>query len=248
MNQPLSLDLLAEIAKMAVSHGATDAEVVGLVASEFSVEVRLGEIEKVREANTQGIGLRVLHAGRQASCSTSETSRDALETLVTTAVEMARLTSVDEAALLPSGEDLATDHTAIDWLATVDPQIEALPTPTKIEMARLAEQAARESDPRIVNSEGASCSTINSQTLLVTTAGFAGSYEGTTISLVTAPIARDGDQMQVGYWGDRRRRLSDLDTPVAMGHDAARRALRQLGARKGSSLSVPSGFVASARE
>lgn len=248
MNQPLSLDLLGEIARMAVSHGATDAEVVGLVASEFSVEVRLGEIEKVREANTQGIGLRVLHAGRQASCSTSETSRDALETLVTTAVEMARLTSVDEAALLPAGEDLATDHAAIDWLATVDPQIETLPTQTKIEMARLAEQAARASDPRIVNSEGASCSTISSQTMLVTTAGFAGSYEGTTISLFTAPIARDGDQMQVGYWGDRRRRLSDLDSPVAIGNEAARRALRKLGARQVTTQSVPIVFEASATE
>ena len=66
MSQPLSVDLLADIAAMAIREGASDAEVIGHVSSEFNVEVRLGVIDKVHEANSQGIGLRVLHHGRQA--------------------------------------------------------------------------------------------------------------------------------------------------------------------------------------
>lgn len=248
MNPPLTLELLSDISRMAIRKGATDAEVMGITASEFSVEVRLGEIEKVREANTQGIGLRVLHNGRQASCSTSEISSESIESLVTTAIEMARLTSVDEAALLPDSSEMASELPAVDQLEMTDPGIVDLSTAAKIELARTAEDAARSSDTRIVNSEGAACSTINSRTMLVSTAGFAGSYDGTTISLFTAPIARDGEQMQVGYWGDRRRNLSNLDSPVEIGKEAARRALRKLGARQVPTQSVPVVFEYGATE
>lgn len=253
MSQPLTVEMLSDIASLAIRHGATDAEVVGLSGSEFSVEVRLGEVEKVHEANSQGIGLRVLFNGRQASCSTSETTRAAIEELVSTAVEMARFTSVDEAALLPTREEIATGVAtagALDpeSLQLSDPEIIRLPTEKKIEMARSTEDAARSADRRIVNSEGASCSTTRSQVILVNSAGFAGEYEGTVCSLVTAPIARDGEQMQVGYWGDRRRSLSALDNAEVIGREAARRALRKLGGRKVATQSVPIVFESGATE
>ena len=253
MSQPLTVELLADIAALAIRHGATDAEVIGLSGSEFSVEVRLGEVEKVHEANSQGIGLRVLFNGRQASCSTSETTRTAIEELVSTAVEMARFTSVDEAALLPTRDETENTLTASrlanpELLHLSDPAIINLSTEKKIELARATEDAARSADPRIVNSEGASCSTISSNVILVNTAGFAGGYDGTICSLMTAPIARDGEQMQVGYWGDRRRSLSKLDPAEEIGREAARRAVRKLGGRKVATQSVPIIFESGATE
>jgi PmbA protein len=248
MSETLTLDLLNEIARMAIRSGATDAEVLGITNSEFSVEVRLGQVEKVHEANSLGIGIRVLKDGRQASCSTSSTSLTAIEELVATAVGMAGLTSIDEAAQLPVSSTFADQQAKSRLLELNDPQIIALSTPRKIEMARLTEESARSADPRITNSEGAACSTTISRSLLVNTAGFSGEYAGTTCSLMTAPIAGDGTQMQVGYRGDRQRHLRSLESPEEIGREAARRALRKLGARKIETQSAPVVFEAGAAE
>ena len=248
MSQPLSIGLLTDIAQLAIRHGASDAEVIGLASAEFSVEVRLGAVEKVHEANSQGIGLRVLHLGRQAFGSTSDTSPEAIEGLVSGTVTMARHTSVDPDAMLPATTEMQQNPPDASSLRLADSAIPALTTRQKVDLAQAAEEAALSFDPRIVNSEGASCSTTVGRTLFASSAGFAGAYEGTTISLVTAPIARDGNQMQSGYWGDRQRNLDRLDPAVEIGREAARRALRKLGARKVDTQSVPIVFESGATE
>lgn len=241
----LSTDLLYDITRQAIKRGATDAEAVAMETTEFSVEVRLGQIEKLQEAASRGVGLRVLYEGRQASCSTSDVSAEGIEELIANAVEMARRTSVDESAILPGREELAT---SIPDLGLFDPAVVELSPERKIEMARAAEDAARSFDPRIINSEGGSCSTTIGRTLLVTSAGFAGEYKGTRCGVVTAPIAKDGEQMQVGFWGHGQRILAALDSPEEIGREAARRALRKLGARKVATKEVPIVFEDGATE
>ncbi|MGH8596456.1 MAG: PmbA/TldA family metallopeptidase, partial [Gammaproteobacteria bacterium] len=105
----ISTDVLFDIVNRAIKRGATDAEAIGIETTEFEVEVRMGEVEKLQEAASRGVGLRVLHAGRQASCSTSDVTPRGIEELIAHAVEMAKMTSVDEAAVLPAREDLARE-------------------------------------------------------------------------------------------------------------------------------------------
>src|SRR5262245_30318283 len=100
-------DLLSDIVGRAIKRGATDAEALGLETTAFAVEIRMGQIEKLEEAASRGLGLRVLYEGRQASCSTSDVNPQAIEELIGTAVEMAKLTSVDESAMLPERDELA---------------------------------------------------------------------------------------------------------------------------------------------
>lgn len=245
MTTQLSTDLLSEIINQALKRGATDAEAVAVETTDFSVEVRLGEVEKLQEAASRGVGLRVLYEGRQASCSTSDVSADGIEALIAGAVEMARRTSVDEAAVLPAREELAREFAD---LGLFDSAVAELSPERKIEMARQAEAAARGFDSRIVNSEGGSCSTTIGKITLVTSGGFAGEYRGTLCGVVTAPIAKDGEQMQVGYWGDGQRLLSAMDSPEAIGQEAARRALRKLGGRKVATREVPIVFESGATE
>jgi len=241
----ITTELLSGIVNQAVKRGATDAEAFGVESTEFHVEVRLGEVEKLQEAASRGIGLRVLFQGRQASSSTSDTSPRAIDELISSAVEMAKLTSVDEATALPIRDDLARE---IADLGLYDPGIGELTTERKIEMARSAEGAARGADPRITNSEGSACATTVSKTVLVTSAGFAGEYQSTTCALTVAPIAKEGVQMQVAVWGDRQRALASLDSPEALGREAARRALRKLSARKITTREAPVVFESSAAE
>ncbi len=241
----ITKDLLSDIVSQAIKRGATDAEAIGIETTGFHVEVRLGEVEKLQEAASRGIGLRVLYEGRQASCSTSDVSLPAIDELVANAVEMARLTSVDEAAVLPAREELAKE---IADLGLYDAAIAELPTERKIEMALAAEESARSFDPRITNSEGSACSTTVGKTTLVTSAGFAGEYRGSICGLMVAPIAKEDGQMQVAGWGDRQRILASLDSPEEIGREAARRALRKLGARKVATQQVPIVFEADAAE
>ena len=144
----ITTELLSDIVKQAVKRGATDAEAVGVESTEFQVEVRLGEVEKLQEAASRGIGLRVLYQGRQASSSTSDASPQAIDELISYAVEMAKLTSIDEAAALPLRDELAV---GVADLGLYDPGVGELTTERKIEMARSAEEAARGADARIAN-------------------------------------------------------------------------------------------------
>lgn len=233
----ITKNLLTEVVSSALKRGATEAEVIALETTEFSVEVRLGEVETLQESASRGLGLRVIYEGRQASASTSDIQPQSIDKLIADAVEMARFTSIDEAAILPAREELA--HEIPDNLALYDEAIEALPTKQKIAMAQAAEAAARSFDPRIINSEGAACSTTLGRMLLVTSSGFAGEYRGTNCGLMTAPIAREGEQMQIAGWGDSQRWLNKLDAPEEIGRVAAERAIRKLGARKVPTQEVP---------
>jgi PmbA protein len=241
----ISTEVLSDIVKQAIKRGATDAEAIAVETTDFSVEVRLGEVEKLQEAASRGVGVRVLYEGRQASCSTSDVSPDGVKELIASAVEMAKWTSVDESAVLPAREELARE---IADLGLYDSAIAELSPERKIEMARAAEDAARSFDPRIVNSEGGSCSTTIGKITLVTSGGFAGEYRGTLCGVVTAPIAKDGEQMQIGYWGDGQRSIAALDSPEKIGREAARRAIRKLGGRKVATREVPIVFEFGATE
>ncbi len=233
----ITTELLSEMVSSALKRGATEAEAIALEATEFSVEVRLGEVETLQESASRGIGLRVIYEGRQASASTSDTNPEALEKLVAEAVEMARFTSPDEASVLPSREEFS--NSSNPDLQLYDEAIANLPTERKIEMAKACEEAALTFDPRITNSEGGSCATTLGRMLLVTSSGFAGEYHGSNCGLVSAPIATDKDQMQQSFWGESQRWLKKLSSPEAIGREAAHRALRKLGASKVATQEVP---------
>src|SRR5512143_3099079 len=108
MKPSLTKDFAADVARGAVKRGASAAEVVIRQQTEFSVGVRLGDVETLQESTDNGLGLRVLIDGRQASVSGSDFSPDAVRSLMDEAVQLARLTSPDDTAGLPEPQELAT--------------------------------------------------------------------------------------------------------------------------------------------
>ncbi len=74
---------------------------------------------------------------------------------------------------------------------------------------------------------------------LASSEGFSGGYDGTYVYLYAVPVATDGQQLQTSYWVDYKRFLDELDSPEAVGKEAARRAVRMLGAAKVKSQKVP---------
>src|SRR5437764_15308032 len=81
--------------------GATAADVMIREDDTFSVTVRMGEIETLKEAISRGLMVRVFIGKRTATSHTSDLSPALVDRLVDETVEMARLTSEDESGGLP---------------------------------------------------------------------------------------------------------------------------------------------------
>jgi len=221
--------------------GASDAESVAREGDEFSVNVRMGQVETLKESGSRGLGLRVFLGKRSASTSTSDLSPEGIRQLVDGALALAKVTEEDPFSGLPeTGEfgSLPGD------LHLYDEDVYSLPGPERIEWARRAEAAAIEADPRIINSDGGSFDAATGSKALANSRGFHGSYRSSYAGVSAAPLAVDVDgSMQRDGWWSSARRLADLESPEAIGKEAARRTLRRLGARRVATQQVPIVFA-----
>jgi PmbA protein len=236
MKLNLTKETAADLAQEAVRRGASAAEVIIRKRTDFSVGVRLGEVETLKESTDQGLGLRVLIEGRQASVSGSDFSRAAVLSLLDEAVELARATSPDDNTGLPESSDFAISFPDLDLY---DEEIEKLSTEEMIELALRAERAARDYSDLIVNFDGGGLDASRGSVILANSLGFAGEYSGSSMSIAAVPVAVDGGKMQRDYWYDVRRKLSDLDTPENIGIMAAKRTLRKLNGKSVPTQTVP---------
>jgi PmbA protein len=229
-------DFAISVVEAAMRKGASAAEVMILESADFAVGVRLGQVETLKDSFSQDLGLRVIWEGRQAAVSTSDFSPDAVNQLVADAIELARATSVDDQLSLPDRDELAKS-----WpdLQLFDRESAEMATDLKISLALEAEEAARNTDPRIVNFEGGGFDSATKAVIMANSLGFSGAYEGTACSLATVPVAQQNGKMQRDYWYDQKRALKDLESAHSVGERAARRALRKLGARKVKTQQAP---------
>ncbi len=232
--EQIAIDLIDK----ATTAGASAADVVVLEGEEFSTTLRLGKIEKLKEASSKGLGLRVFIGTQSASAFSSDFSPASVGMLVERTLEMARETSEDPASSLPEARLLGRYEGDLQLYC---PDVAAFPTEERIAYARRAEEAAMASDPRIRNSEGAWFESNVGTKIYANSAGFAGGYRASYCSVAVSPIAQaePGDGMERDYWYSVARSVAALDSPEAVGRKAAERALRRLGARKVSTRQVP---------
>jgi PmbA protein len=226
----LALDLLQKVLRA----GASAADLLIAEGTEFSVSIRKGEIETLKEAGSKALGVRVFVGKRTASSYTSDFSLQALDALVRETVAMARATGEDAAAGLPDESRPAED---LD-LGLHDPSVTAVPVAERIERARRAEAAAL-AVPGITNSQGSAYGSGEGSVVLANTNGFLGSYRSTSVSQSVTPQAQANGSMERDYWYTTGRRLSDLLAPEEVGRIAAERTLRRLGARQVPTAEAP---------
>src|ERR1035438_8353250 len=87
--------LAADVVALASKAGASDAEVVLREGDEFSVNVRMGQVETLKESGSRALGLRVFVGHRSASTSTSDFTPEGIRQLVEGAVALAGVTEED---------------------------------------------------------------------------------------------------------------------------------------------------------
>jgi PmbA protein len=233
--------LAAEVVARAIKAGATDAEAVVSEGDEFSVSVRMGEVETLQESGSRGMGLRVFVGQRSASASTSDLTPDGIAQLVTGAIALAQVTEEDAFAGLPDQADFGQLDADLHLYFE---DVYSLPAAERIDQARRAEAAALAVDARITNSQGGHFDAATGRRVLANSRGFLGEYRSSYCGISAAPLAMDANgAMQRDFWSSSARRIADLESPESIGQEAARRALRRLGARRVPTQRVPIVFA-----
>jgi PmbA protein len=236
----LSTDLKSlaqDLVRRAMSGGASAAECVIREGDEFSTLVRLGQVETLKEAGSRAIGVRVFRGQRAASTYSSDFSRDALDRMLQSALDLAKLTSEDPYAGIPDPSQLGSLAGDLDLYYA---DVYSLPGEERINYARRAEKAALDYDSRIKNSEGGSFDAATGHKVMANSHGFVGEYRRSYCSVAAVPIAQtDSGAMQRDYWFSVSRNLAGLESPEEVGKVAAQRTVRRLGARKVKTAHVP---------
>lgn len=232
----LDPQLAREVVRLALERGAIDAECTLVEGVEFSADVRMRELETLKEAGSRRAGLRVLVGKRVGSAHTSDLTREGVRQMIDSALAIAAISTEDPYAGLPDPSELGALTGDLDLYSE---DIQQVDTSARIRAAIQTEEAALSWDPRITNSEGASFGAYSGERVFANSRGFIGSYRTSSCSLSTTPVAREGDSMERDYWYSSARRYSKLDSPAAVGRRAAERTVRRLGARKVPTQNVP---------
>src|SRR5256885_15748304 len=92
-------DALQEIAtrviRLSMERGATDAECTVAEGEEFSVNVRLGEVETLTDAGSRGAGARILIGKHTGSGYRSDLTERRLDRMINSSLEPATITTED---------------------------------------------------------------------------------------------------------------------------------------------------------
>lgn len=226
--------LVEEVLAEAKRQGASAAEASISVSQGLSVNVRLGEVETVEHTRDKGMGITVYFGQKSGSASTSDLGIAALRDTVRAAASIACYTAADEFSGLPERAALATDIPDLDLYHPWNPGMDRA-----IALAQECERAARDADPRIQNSEGASLSSHEGLEVYGNSLDFVGAVASTRHGLSCAVIGQDDSGMQRDYWYTTARRATDMEAAEAVGRQAAQRTVRRLGARKLKTCQTP---------
>ncbi len=230
------LELANDCIQQAVKAGATGAECTISEGEEFSVKVRLGEVETIKQAASRAMGLRILAGSRTGSSYTSDLTPEGVRQMVRQAIELASVTMEDPHCGLPENGEFGAISGDLQLYSS---DVEELQAAKKIEMARLAEAAALQYDSRITNSDGGSFDSYLGRRAFANSSGFSGEYRSSYCSLSASPVAKLGGQMERDYWYHSSRQFANLEKPEYVGRQAAVRTLRRLGAVKVETQKVP---------
>lgn len=214
--------------------GASQAEVSCNEDSGLEVNVRLGQVETVQSSRDRGLAITVYFGQRRGSASTADLADASIEATVAQACAIARYTEADPAAGLADPALMASRFPDLDTWHPAAPDADQA-----LALALACEQAGREFDGRISNSDGAGVSSNTSLAVYANSHGFVGRERSSSHSLSCALIAGSGDGMQRDGWYSAALAFADLWQPDAVGQKAAQRTLERLAPRSLPTAQMP---------
>lgn len=231
--------IAAQLLDRARVAGASQAEVSCSEERGLSVNVRMGGVDTVESTRDRGIAVTVFFGQRKGSASTADLREDSLAATVAQACAIARVTEDDPAAGLADAALMAAPPPGGEWSDHDGWHPWALEPAQAIDLALACEQAGRDADARIGNSDGASVSSGESLGVYANSHGFVGHERGTRHTIGCALIAGRGEGMQRDGWYSTAVAAEDLEPAAAIGCKAAERALARLSPRHPGTAQMP---------
>lgn len=225
-------DLVRPAMEAALAAGAESAEAFFVRSNSTTAEVSGGKPEDVKVREGSGIGVRVFVEGRLGFAHTSDLSESGIRLAAEGAVANSESTFPDEYNLLP---ETAAEYPKIERF---DTGLSSVGLDERIEKALLVESSARSFDERITKVRKASVSDSLIEACLVNSNGVFLCHRVTSCTAGVLAVAESNGEAQMGWDFDHSPYFNKLEVE-AVGRNAARRAVDQLGARQIDTATVP---------
>jgi PmbA protein len=222
------------IVKKSLKSGADEAEAYLTNGREFTLTVRNGDVETVKQATSKGLGLTVFKDKKHGFSYTSDFSEEGLEAFIKRTVQLAQVSDPQPWNGLPDFE-----KGQLKELDLFDPSIAEIPNEKKIEIARQAEKIALSYDQRITKTDGSSFSDSETDVIIANSRGISYASRSSRVHFWLGVIAGEGGDMQSAYWGSAKRHAKDLDTVEDVAKMAAKRAVEKLGPKPVETQKAP---------
>ena len=209
--------------KQAQAKGASESEVEIDVDSGTSVSVRLKELESVTLNNDKSLSITVYFGKKRGIATTSDFSKEAIESCLAAACDIAKFTGEDKAFGLASSKLYPKKDIELDLYHPFEDSQDAM-----IAKVLVVEKTALSFDKRISNSEGANFSTSNNLFVQANSNGFIGGFPSSRHTISCSVIAKDSSGMQRDYSYSNSRKISNLQSLEEIGETSAQRALNRL--------------------
>lgn len=206
----------------------------------FSVSARMGDVETLEHHLEKSFGVTVFQNQCTGSASSADFSPKSIQAAIEKALSIASFSSPDPYAGLADPTRFAKNYPDCDLYHPWD-----ITPADAIALAIECEKTALAYDKRIVNSEGASVSTVNSNGVYANTLGFFGDYAASDHGISCSVIARENDKMQRDYEYTTARHAKNLNSIDWVARHAAEKTVQRLGAQRIKTQTCPVIFEAS---
>jgi PmbA protein len=190
------------------------------------IEAEGRAVEDYRFAEPYGAALRVIVDGGMGFSFSTHPDDDAVQLMVTAAVDGARHSTPDEHHAFAGPADPPPDTGPL-----YDPAVESTPIEEKIERALAVEEGALSADPRVVRVRGARYAESTYEVFIRNSLGLSTRYKKSIVSASLIATAEENGQQEMGYDADYSITYAGLD-PTLVGRRAGIAATERLGARK----------------
>ncbi|QXK91957.1 TldD/PmbA family protein [Neoehrlichia mikurensis] len=224
---------IAEDTIKIIKNKGVEGDVIIYDSNSLNISQRMLKLEEISYSNSVQIGIRVIDKKKVSCISSNDLSK--ISELIDMAITMANAAPEDSNILIPPSDNynefITEDLMLFD---NIDISVEQIST-----LLQDMEGAALSYDNKIVNSEGASCSRVNTNIILATSGGFIRSYKKSYTSAYLSIIAAENNKMEVDYSYLIKCHFNDIQDPCNLGRESAIRALRKLNARKIKTCILP---------
>ena len=219
---------LLDLARQVAGWASGGEQVEAFVVHERETHVRAyqGDVESLTAAESQGIGIRVIHEGRQGFAYAGTLDDAVVRSTITEARDNAQFGTADEFAGLAEPDGVAPEN-----LDLYREDMIGYSPDRKVELAIELERATLAADDRISGIESADYVDSIFESAVATSTGVSSITRDTACYLSSYALAEEGAETQTGFGYSIGRHPSELD-PAAAAGDAAMRATRLLGAVK----------------